>query len=417
MVLRSFAVAVGAGYQVMSGGLARAASDSQSMIVSNQEGSTSKDVWVLTRTAAAADHPNRPEHLAPERVHSAISPRVASDMFWFGRYAERAEDVARLVRVADNRWRDLPPDGGDPALARCLVVLLETLTRVTTTYPGFAGAAGLLADPRGELLSLLSDEYRVGTLAHDIRRTRELAGAVRDQLSNDTWLILSGLDRGLLPFWTTLDRPGGAGIPPQLWDTLDISAAISRLLESLLAFAGLAAESMVRDEGWLFMDAGRRIERALQVAGLLASCFTTVQAPQVEDLIVDAVVLTAESSITHRRRYAASTGVDTALELLIADPGNPRSIAYQLGIVAGELDDLPRNTGVAEARLQELSAAVRAAEPVRLAAVVDGARPALAGLLQRIQTELQGVATSIEGELLAQPALVQSFEAIVLESA
>src|SRR4029453_16207577 len=116
-----------------------------------------------------------------------------------------------------------------------------------------------------ELIRLTVDPFALGTLAHAVRHTLQSAHAVREQLSNDTWLVIGSLDRELLQL----------GWSPE--PEVHLQRTLSRVLEGLLAFSGLAMESMVRDAGWYVMDAGRRIERSLQLLALLRATLTEVR--------------------------------------------------------------------------------------------------------------------------------------------
>jgi uncharacterized circularly permuted ATP-grasp superfamily protein/uncharacterized alpha-E superfamily protein len=404
MVLRSFSVAAGPdpdGFRVMPGGMARVGPSADAWQVSSQAGGISKDVWVLTRHAQLADGTGRPEHQLPEPVRSAISPRVAEDLFWLGRYAERAESIARLLRVTDNRWRDRSL-AGDHTIDSCVVVLFDVLRQLTSNWPAYGGGSD---DPRPEIGALVTDDQRRGTLAHDIRRVRELAHAVRDQLSLDTWIVLGGLDRELLPLRRAAD-----------WDTVDISATLSRLLQALHAFAGLASESMVRDAGWMFLDTGRRLERALQVSGVISAAFRMVQPSEVEHLVIESVLLAADSSITHRRRYAGVTRVETLLELLISDATNPRAVAYQLNALTDDLSALPNSPISLRVQLTTTLHRLQNAEPRRLAASTDGSRAELSALLDVTTRELRAFANALHQEHFAQPAPFQAFDAIAVAS-
>jgi uncharacterized circularly permuted ATP-grasp superfamily protein/uncharacterized alpha-E superfamily protein len=393
VTLRTFAVARSDSYQVMRGGLTRVGQSAEALVVSNSLGAGSKDVWVLTRDsqdAGEATMVTMAGLVGPETVSAAVSPRVAEDLFWLGRYSERAESIVRLLRVIENRWRDLHP-APDPALAGCLVVLLESLTRITTTFPGFVGdgAAGRLGSPEAELASIVGDEARVGSLAFDLRRVRELATTVRDQLSTDTWTVLSGLDRGMYPFV----RGEGDLTPVQL------SADLAGLLQAMLAFAGLVSESMVRDEGWFLLDAGRRLERAMQVTALLRSALADARPEKTQRLVIESVLVAAESIITHRRRYPAQAGLDTVIELLVVDPGNPRSVAFQLDRIADDLRQT-KATGDAMDRARQLPAAVSA----RLSGVVTAARISVGGH----QSELVAALDAIDRDLREIYDLVDS---------
>jgi uncharacterized circularly permuted ATP-grasp superfamily protein/uncharacterized alpha-E superfamily protein len=409
VVLRAFAVTDGAGYQLMPGGLTRASAGSDTVMVSSQSGAVSKDVWVLSSTGLTGDDVVPTGLVGPETVSAAVSPRVAEDLFWLGRYAERAESLARLLRVVDNRWRDLHP-AADPALARCVVSLLGALTAVTGTWPGFAGrgAATRLAAPQVEILSLIADEGRSGTLAHDLSRIRGLANAVRDQLSGDTWMVLSGLDRGLVPFSIARSEGGQDSATSD-----ELSDALAHLLQATLAFSGLMAESMVRDAGWYLLDAGRRLERAMQTVALLRHALTAAHPPATQHLMVESALTAAESIITHRRRYPARGGLETVLELLITDPSNPRSVAFQLERLSDDLRHAPaaeHRMGLARKLADSLAERLLAADRVGLVAVTEGERPALAEFLDSVTEDLRRMYQLIATAHFVHPAALKPLD-------
>src|SRR5207253_9081740 len=98
----------------------------------------------------------------------------------------------------------------------------------------------------------------------------------------------------------------------------DVGAStLGQVRGSLLALAGVGAASMVRDPGWRFMDAGRRIERGCQLAALLRSTVTVEHGPATESLLLESVLTTAESIITYRRRYRSHAHLATMLDLLL----------------------------------------------------------------------------------------------------
>ena len=413
VTLRTFAVSGPDTYQVMRGGLTRVGQTSDALVVSNSEGAGSKDVWVLSQeiqVVGEATLAGMANLAGPETVSAAVSPRVAEDLFWLGRYSERAESIVRLLRVIENRWRDLHP-APDPTLARCLITLLEALTRITTTWPGFVGegAAARLGSPGAELASIVGDETRTGSLAHDLRRVRELATTVRDQLSPDTWTVLSGLDRGLSPFSHADEEMTPA-----------FSADLAGLLQAMLAFSGLVGESMVRDEGWFLLDAGRRLERAVQITALLRSCLAESHPAAVQRLIIESVLVAAESIITHRRRYPAQAGVDTVVELLLVDPGNPRSVAFQLDRIEADLgetrargdaiDRARRVPAQVVARLRTAVAAARSTGP-------DGRRSELVAVLDTVDDDLQELYDLIDAAAFVKATQLRSLDPFTMPEA
>ncbi|TAK71026.1 MAG: hypothetical protein EPO13_00545 [Actinomycetota bacterium] len=336
MVLRAFAVAAGDRYEVLPGGLVRVAPAVDTVRISNADGAVSKDVWVLSPDRVQPGEGWQDE--APVTVRagsSAISPRAAENLFWLGRYAERAESTIRLLRVVHNRYNDFQR-GTDPAGAAALRVLFAALTEVTTAFPGFTGpdAGTRLEHPSAELRSLVVDPTRPGTVAYAVRRLLATAIDVRDQLSVDTWLVLGTLDRHFVELERTPELTADAAL-----------LSLDRALEALLALAGLASQSLVRDTRWRFMGIGRALERAL---GLTAAMRTTLadQRPASEEgLVIESLLGAAESIVTYRHRYRARPHVRPVLELLLADRDNPRALAFQLDQLGQDLDRIPASAG------------------------------------------------------------------------
>lgn len=381
-VLRTFCVAREDSYLAMTGGLTRVATTHQA-VISSQTGALSKDTWVLASepekmTGLWLDSGRIVPAVAPE---GSMSSRAAENLFWLGRYAERAEGTVRLMRVVHDRRNDFAHDT-NPAGTACLRALLVALTDVTATYPGFAPGGADPDDPGPELEALALDDGRAGTLAYSVRRLLDAAHAVRDQLSLDTWLVISGLHRELL------DQPALG------------RATLAHVLRSLLALSGLGAESMVRDPGWRFMDAGRRIERGCQLAALLRSTVTVETDAATESLLLESVLTTAESIITYRRRYRSHAHLATLLDLLLLDPDNPRSLARQLDLLLEDVRALPAPPGAprvseAEKHALETSTVLRLADTAALATLSSGARPELAGFLTRVIAGLHATADAI----------------------
>jgi uncharacterized alpha-E superfamily protein len=384
-------------YVVMPGGLTRVSPTPDSTRISNQAGALSKDTWVLA---------SEPEQMTGFWLHSgpalpAVDPaasmpsRAAENLFWLGRYAERAEAVIRLLRAVYDRRNDFQ-GSSNPAGTACLRALFVALTEVTTSYPGFVsgpGAEDRLASPGDELASLVVDSNRPGTLAHAVRGLLDAAAAVRDQLSGDTFLVVGSLDQQL----ALLDQQHGSDRQAAA------QSAVNHVMQSLLALAGLGAESMVRDPGWQFMEAGRRIERALQLTALLRSTMVTVHDKATDSLLLESVLVATESIITYRRRYRSQAQAETMLDLLLLDPGNPRSLRYQLDHLQTAVSLLPRPAAYSlapdERAVVEAVGAARVADTEALAGmVVDQRRVDLEQHLTAVHGAVTAAALAIDGE-------------------
>jgi uncharacterized alpha-E superfamily protein len=196
---------------------------------------------------------------------------------------------------------------------------------------------------------------------------------VRDQLSGDTWLIVGPLERAVAGMNA---RSGGTR---RAEPRTVAQSALQEVMRSLLVLSGLGIESMVRDIGWRFMDAGRRLERSLQLISLLRHTLSVSRGEAADSMMLESVLRTAESIITYRLRYRARAQLEeTVLELLLLDPGNPRSLAYQLERLTEDLDVLPSGSEVRlpEERRLVLGAhtELRLTDLARLAATPEGAR-------------------------------------------
>jgi uncharacterized circularly permuted ATP-grasp superfamily protein/uncharacterized alpha-E superfamily protein len=391
-ILRTFAVTAGDTYSVMPGGLTRIADADDATWVTNQAGARSKDTWVIAAgpeglTGFWLEPPDSSIRIEPEM---AMSTRAAENLFWLARYAERAEDLVRQLRVASDRLTEFAP-GANTAGTEATRVLLTALTATTGTYPGFCGddREARLASPGPEVRSLVNEVARDGSVAHSVRRMLDAAAEVRDQLSPDTWLVVGDLDRHL------------SALDPDL-PVAAATGALARTMQALLALSGLAGESMVRDDGWQFLDAGRRIERALQLCELLDATVTVRRDEATDSLVLESVLTAAESIITYRRRYRSRAQVATVLDLLLFEASNPRSLSYQLTQLTRALGDMPAPFRGGRDRiddlLRELTLAFRLVDSDVLAAVdTDGHRPALAAYLAEQRDLLRQLATALDG--------------------
>jgi uncharacterized circularly permuted ATP-grasp superfamily protein/uncharacterized alpha-E superfamily protein len=382
-VLRGFLVAGEHDYLVMPGGLTRVSSDADKLVVSNQAGGISKDTWVL------ATEPEKQASLLLEGRHAhagyswsgEVPARVADNLFWLGRYTERAEFNSRLMRLTLQRLVT-----GESSDHNGLERLLVAVTRQTTTYPGFAGEGGdtILRAPEDELLSVISDDTRDGSLTQTVSALLLSARSVRDRLSSDTWRVINDIDEELRSLHqVSPDRLIEA------WDEMD------NLVKAMTAFAGVMMENMTRGRGWLFLDIGRRIERAIQTAVLMHSLLVQAVDEDEQSPLMEAILSIVDSSITYRRRYRAGMQAADVLELVLADERNPRSVAFQVTRIDEHINGLPGlQPGGLRNDLQRLSLEIatmlRLADVRRLAEISteSGERDALAAFLATLEQRL-----------------------------
>jgi uncharacterized circularly permuted ATP-grasp superfamily protein/uncharacterized alpha-E superfamily protein len=333
VLLRCFGVARHNGYEFMPGGLARSAPEKGDMPISSQMGSISKDVWVIATEPQHGETVSQVGSLAPRNGHNnALPSRAADNIYWVGRYAERAEASTRLLRATVKKLY-INTDGGSADYESCVHSLLRSITSLTGTWPGFfeKDAEKLLQSPEAELLSVALDEHRAGSLAHGLRSLVKSGFAVRDLWSSDTWRVMDELEEHLVQ-----SRQLGDGTLWQMQEHMD------KLITALSAFSGLVMESMTRGNGWLFLDIGRRLERGLLLISTLRTAFSVRHGDGVETQLIEALLDTSDNLICYRQHYRSYFELSSFFELLLLDEHNPRSLAYQVARLQEHVAKLPR---------------------------------------------------------------------------
>lgn len=186
-----------------------------------------------------------------------------------------------------------------------------------------------------------------------------------------------------------------------------LTDASERILSGLLALAGIVSENMVRDAGWYLLDTGRGLERALQVLALLQATVCAERPWDTERLVVEAVLTATESIVTFRRRYGGRDRVEAAVELLVTDARNPRSVAYQLERIAADLRAIP-NTSAALRPTRLAEALVHQVQTVDLGAMSAApGRAELGEFLVGLRTQLRDLADAIRDQYQQLPPAPQ----------
>jgi len=402
--MRLFTVAQRGGYAPMIGGVGYVLAPGSAAYTLTTV--AAKDVWVRPTERARAETIKLPSAPSPVKTAAGTwgvsSPRVLSDLFWMGRYGERAESMARLLIVARDRfhvWRHQQNNEE----SECVPVLMAALGRITGTDTGADNDhAEVIAITPSTLWSLTVDPNRAGSLIQAADGLGLAARSVRDQLSSDTWVVLAGVERTLVH----------KAEPPDSLAEADavLATAQSQTLVAMLTLAGVASESMVQDVGWTLMDIGKRIERGLDLTALLNATVTTVRAPAAERTVIESTLIAAESAVTYRRRTAGEVSVAALAELMLFDATNPRSLVYQLERLRTDLGDLPGSSGSSRPQrmVAEISTLLRRSNPAELEAVAaDGRRKELAELLTAVHTALRELAEVITATQLALPSDIQ----------
>lgn len=333
MVLRVFVVGTPEGYELIPGGLVRVSQDPEDLLGGSRGAPSTKDAWVLSPTPV--EHFSL-LHLAsqPVRIRRGgleTPSRMAENFFWLGRYVERLEGQARLLRSILSR---LEGEGGADNIEE-----LSTFAHAL----GFSTSTATIPQPLGDddesfmdsftrhlLHELMGGEHAMG-LRQTLRLIHGSARAVRDRLSADTWRLLTSLERDYPQSHHEVFSSTG--------ESLEL---LDRMVLTIAAFSGLMWENVVRGRIWGFLDVGRRLERALGLVDLLRC--TIVQRAPSEERLLQALLEVADSAMTYRSRYLNSIQAAPVLDLLLMDESNPRSLAFQMLALEREINDLPRDT-------------------------------------------------------------------------
>ena len=327
VALRVYLIATRDGYRMMPGGLARVARESTGRSVAMQRGGASKDVWVLSDQPVSAVTllASAGGGVELRRVGNNLTSRLADNFYWLGRYGERADATARLLRSALMRFSPESAGSAMPFLAPLLDALeAQGVIESAAEKPSVRQSSEAL---EAELLAAIFDAERPNSLRSITTNLHRLGMLVRDRTSNDFWRIVSQLHDGLATPSSTLMLAG------------DAVGVINRLLQGVFAFHGISRENMTRAQAWRFLDMGRRVERALYLCTFLECALESANADDPSAL--EAVLEFADSTLTYRSRYNLLPDITPVYDLVLLDDTNPRSLLHQLNYLAKHFDRLP----------------------------------------------------------------------------
>jgi uncharacterized circularly permuted ATP-grasp superfamily protein/uncharacterized alpha-E superfamily protein len=313
-ILRVFLTRHGDSFAVMPGGFVRIGDPDDVYAISLQRGALTADAWIPSKTLFAETTllPS-PDRIQIQRASGTLPSRAADNLFWLGRYVERTEATLRLVRALLARISETDMSEQD-------VEPIISLLRSWNASP--SGLA--ISRPAAAARAALQRSDLVGSVPALARSARSAGSVIRDRLSPDTW-------RSLTRLTSTCSAP--------LRGSSDFAAAMAARVEAALriiaSFSGLAQENMTRLGGWRFLDLGRRIERAI------VTCRFARQFGPRPDRALDTLLELCDSRITYRQRYVMVAARAPVIDLIVLDPANPRSVAFQFEQIENHLAALP----------------------------------------------------------------------------
>jgi uncharacterized alpha-E superfamily protein len=391
--LRVYACATPNGYVVMPGGLTRVATGPDSRVLAMQRGGGSKDTWILANDKAEAlnssSRTKNNKELIRDDIH--LSSRVAENLYWFGRYAERCDNISRLMRTTLDLLVNTPAefrrDEWPTIQALCVWSRLispsvnkqaaeQALTQSQSQHQGQTQSQETSTVSRENNLNIQSDAQieaallralvstEVPGLANQLQHLHRIASQLRERLSMDNWRSLNQM----------MQRFSQGD---QALTLSDANVILDETITYLMTLAGFALDGMTRDKGWRFLSIGRRIER-LQFLCTLLQHGLNMKAGSNLDWLLEM----SDSIVTYRSRYMARPEWVSVLDLLVLDESNPRSVVFQLEGILSYLNKLANTYGACGAEiLAPLLKELLALEP---ATQLRGNNPELINLLMRV---------------------------------
>jgi uncharacterized circularly permuted ATP-grasp superfamily protein/uncharacterized alpha-E superfamily protein len=352
-VLRVFAAATPQGWTILPGGFCRIAEQADARAVSMGDGARAADVWVVSdKAVSTASLLPAVDTVRIRRIAGVLPSRAADNLFWLGRYLERAEATLRLIRALGTPMRDTAK--GNSAVNSSGAAAMHSVERIQRLLVTWGAASQTArANPAKVAAEALQSEERFGSALSLVRSAQRTATSLRERLSPDAWQVITEM----------VERLG-----QEVDDDDGVLSAAELTLQELASFAGLAQENMNRAAGWRFLEMGRRAERAINTTRF-ARQFAFDDAGD-EDL--DVLLTLVDCQITYRSRYLVGPTLAPVRDLAVLDPYNPRSVAFQVAALTEHIAALPslKEHGLIE-RPQRLAVAVQAMLTTAEAAILD----------------------------------------------
>ena len=349
-MLRVFALPDGQGsWRVLPGGLARLAGKNEN-IASMQQGGSSADVWALGQPAEVDSAFDATTVQNPEPAHSShsfpphlfrqrkqpITSRAAENLFWLGRYTERAENSLRLAQLTLQSLA-----GIDQSSAPLLAWLNDMAVSNALVLPSVPAASQMGQARRvfeRSLIAGLGNLDAHASVGHNLRSVKNAAASVRERLSQEQWHVIVQMEQD---FFRRCEALAPAGSAAHDYSSLEALRTLDAASSYLAAITGAQTDRMMRDDGWRLLSIGRHIERLATLSGAMASGFKT--GAVFDDSGFSAIVAMFDSTITFHAQYQQRRDLDALLDLLVLSQDNPRSLSWVIKSLKSRLLKLPGN--------------------------------------------------------------------------
>lgn len=350
-MLRVFALPDGQGsWRVLPGGLARLAGKNEN-IASMQRGGSSADVWALGQPAQAhpaldapvAQHTEpvngsirEPLHQRPGVRKQPVTSRAAENLFWLGRYTERAENSLRLAQLTLQSLAGI--EQSSQPLLDWLTDMAVSNALVLKSAPRASQTAQARRVFERSLIAGLANTETHASVGYNLRSLKDAASAVRERLSQEQWHVIVQMDQD---FFRRCEALAPTEPTAHDYSSLEALSILEVASSYLAAITGAQTDRMMRDDGWRLLSIGRHIERLGTLSGALALGFET--GAVFDDSGFSAIVAMFDSTITFHGQYQQRRDLDALLDLLVLSQDNPRSLSWVIKSLKSQLLKLPGN--------------------------------------------------------------------------
>ncbi len=328
VILRVFAVCDGPqSWRVLPGGLARVAGTSND-IAAMQRGGSSADVWVMTRGQVDKTTLLQPA-LTPDAVAQRkrmVTSRAGENLFWLGRYTERAENLTRLARLTLESLHG--EDQSSHSLMTWLSQMAVANTLVLPTVPSAMQARRVF---ERSLIANLGSADMATSVGYNLRAVRLAASSVRERLSMEHWNLIVRSEEEFT------QRCAEFALGGEL-SSLQGLRVLKTASDQLAAITGAQTDRMTRDDGWRLLSIGRQIERLGFLSQSLMRGFETKSV--LEDGGFEAMLSLFDSTISFLAQFQQSHDIAALLDFLVLDRDNPRSLGWVAQTLRGRLSRL-----------------------------------------------------------------------------
>ncbi len=352
--MRCFMIADGDEYKLMQGGLTRSSAVKDKFEISNQLGGISKDTWVISDSQLEYQEKTIERKNSNNQLNNSLTSRNAENLFWVGRLSERTMALRSFLKIILNRLNENVTKQGNKQ-PNFLIVLLKSLTHLTQTYPGFVGemdksdekfdAEAIFENPISELLCLINDPYKVGSVSYNVQSLLNTINQVSEKWNHDTRRIINLVEDSFYELKVT-----NTNNLNQVTHTLD------KLHIRLFSFYGNIFETLPRDNGFYLLETGKNVERILSLISVFRSTLNFKKEDEEETFLMEAILENHHLLAQYRNIYKSHLSLKSVINMVFLEKNLPYTLSYLLDNLSYLLSKLPKTNEPQRLSIAEKSA-------------------------------------------------------------